>query len=137
MQIEEVITAVRSPWQNAYVERLIGTVRRECLDHVIVLSEGGLRKVLKEYFRYYDECRPHESLGKNSPTPRAIELGKKGPVLSIPEVGGLHHRYQRALEADTTGSLVPRALLTTRHERFLLNDQHAERGEACLLKMKQ
>jgi putative transposase len=96
MQIEEVLTAPRSPWQNPFAERLIGSVRRECLDHVIVLSEEHLRKTLKAYFRYYNECRPHESLGKNSPTPRAIESGRKGPVLSIPEVGGLHHRYQRA-----------------------------------------
>jgi transposase InsO family protein len=96
MQIEEVLTAPRSPWQNAYAERLIGSVRRECLDHVIVLSEEHLRRILKGYFRYYNECRPHESLGKNSPTPRAVESGKKGAVLSTPEVGGLHHRYQRA-----------------------------------------
>src|SRR5690242_1921382 len=59
IRIEEVITIARSPWQNASAERLIGSVRRECLDHVIVLSEEHLRKTLKGYFRYYNECRPH------------------------------------------------------------------------------
>lgn len=96
MQIEEVITAPHSPWQNAYMERLIGSLRRECLNHVIVLSEEHLRRILKEYFCYYNHTRPHQSLEKNSPTPRVVETPGKGPVLSIPEVGGLHHRYQRA-----------------------------------------
>jgi putative transposase len=96
IQIEEVITAPHSPWQNAYAERVIGSVRRECLDHVIVLSEEHLRKVLKEYFRYYNHARPHQSLEKNSPFPREVERRTNGPIISIPEVGGLHHRYQRA-----------------------------------------
>src|SRR5499426_1610834 len=96
MRIEEVITAARSPWQNPYAERVIGSIRRECLDHLIVISEKHLRRILKDYFRYYHESRPHESLGRNSPHPRVIELGQKGPIISIPEVGGLHHRYQRA-----------------------------------------
>ena len=96
MQIEEVITALRSPWQNAYVERVIGSIRRECLDHVIVLSEEHLRRILREYFRYFNNSRPHQSLNQNSPIPRIVESGKKGPIISIPEVGGLHHRYQRA-----------------------------------------
>jgi len=96
MQIEEVITAPHSLWQNAYAERVIGSIRRECLDHVIVLSEERLRRILKKYFRYYNNFGPHQSLDQNSPIPRSVESGKKGPVIAIPEVGGLRHRYQRA-----------------------------------------
>jgi putative transposase len=96
MQIEEVITAPHSPWPNPYAERLIGSIRRECLDHLIVLSEEHLRSILKRYFLYYQNSRPPQSLDQNSPIPRTVESGKKGPVISIPEVGGLHHRYQRA-----------------------------------------
>lgn len=83
-------------WPSPYVERVIGSIRRECLNHLIVLSQEHLRKVLNGYVRYYNNTRPHESLGKNSPIPRVIESAKKGPIISIPEVGGLHHRYQRA-----------------------------------------
>ncbi len=96
LQIEEVITAPHSPWQNPYSERVIGSIRRECLDHVIVLSEEHLRRILKEYFRYYTNTRPHESLERNSPNPRMIESSDDVPIISTPEVGGLHHRYQRA-----------------------------------------
>jgi putative transposase len=96
MQIEEVITAPHSPWQSPYVERVIGTIRRECLDHLIILSEDHLRKALRDYIRYYNNTRPHESLEKNSPIPRVIESDQEGPIISIPEVGGLHHRSQRA-----------------------------------------
>jgi transposase InsO family protein len=96
LQIEEVITAPHSPWQNPYAERVIGSIRRECLDYVIVHSEAHLRKVLKDYIRYYNNSRPHESLERNSPNPRMIESSNNGPIISIPEVGGLHHRYQRA-----------------------------------------
>ena len=96
MRIEEVITAPHSPWQNPYSERIIGSIRRECLDHVIVLSEEHLRRILKRYFLYYHNSRPDQALDQNAPIPRTVESGKKGPVISIPEVGGLHHRYQRA-----------------------------------------
>ena len=96
MRIEEVITAPHSPWQNAYVERVIGSIRRECLDHVIVGSEEHLRRILKEYFRYYHNSRPHQALEKNSPFPREIEAAAKGKIIAIPQVGGLHHRYRRA-----------------------------------------
>jgi putative transposase len=94
--IEEVVTAAQSPWQNPYAERLIGSIRRECLDHLIVLGEGQLRRILREYLDYYNGVRPHQSLEKNSPLPRQIELPTKGRVSSIPQVGGLHHRYRRA-----------------------------------------
>ena len=96
MQIEEVIIAPHSPFQNPYVERLIGSIRRECLDHMIILSESHLRKVLQDYCRYHNNTRPHDSLGQNSPNPRTIEANMDCPIFSIPEVGGLHHRYQRA-----------------------------------------
>ena len=96
MRIEEVITAPHSPWQNPYSERIIGSIRRECLDHVVVLSEEHLRRILKRYFLYYHNSRPHQALDQNAPIPRTVESGKKGPVISIPEVGGLHQRYQRA-----------------------------------------
>ena len=95
MGIEEVVTAVQSPWQNPYAERLIGSIRRECLDHLIVLGEGQLRQILREYFDYYNEMRPHQSLEKNSPVPREIEPPGKGKIISVPQVGGLHHRYLR------------------------------------------
>jgi putative transposase len=96
MQIKEVITAPQSPFQNPYAERLIGSIRRECLDHLIIINEEHLRRSLRGYFDYYHHSRPHQSLERNSPTPREIELPSKGKVISIPQVGGLHHLYRRA-----------------------------------------
>ena len=96
MGIEQVRTAFRSPWQSPYVERLIGSIRRECLDHVIVLNEAHLMRILKDYFAYYHESRPHLSLDRNAPTTRTIEGPEQGDVISIPHLGGLHHRYSRA-----------------------------------------
>jgi putative transposase len=96
MGIEEVVTAAQSPWQNPYAERMIGSIRRECLDHLIVLNERQLRRILRAYFGYYNDVRPHQSLEQNSPFPREIEPPTKGRVISIPQVGGLHHRYLRA-----------------------------------------
>jgi putative transposase len=96
MGVEEVVTAARSPWQNPYTERLIGSIRRECLDHVIVFSEGHLRRILREHFGYYHEVRPHQSLERNAPVPREIEPPAKGKIISLPQVGGLHYRYLRA-----------------------------------------
>jgi len=95
MGIEEVLTSYKSPWQNPYVERVIGTIRRECLDHMIILNENHLRRILDSYFGYYHESRPHMSLDDNSPEPREVEPESKGKVISIPMVGGLHHRYTR------------------------------------------
>jgi transposase InsO family protein len=96
MGIEEVLIAPRSPWQNPYCERLIGSTRRECLDHVLVINEAHLRRVLREYFAYYHESRPHQSLDGNAPRPREIELSSQGRIVAEPQVGGLHHRYRRA-----------------------------------------
>jgi len=78
------------------VERLIGSIRRECLDHVIVLGEEHLRRIPGSYFRYYHESRTHLSLDRNAPQPRDVEPPSKGDVVAIPLVGGLHHRYTRA-----------------------------------------
>jgi len=96
MGIEEVPTAPRSPWQNPYCERVIASIRRECLNHVIVLSEGHLKRILASYLEYYHVSRPHLSLDRNSPTPREVEPPSQGEVVSAPQVGGLHHRYTRA-----------------------------------------
>ena len=96
MGIEEVVISYRSPWQNPYCERLIGSIRRECLDHLIVLNEAHLRRILTSYFTYYHEARTHLSLDRNAPIPRRVEPPSRGPVIAIPQVGGLHHRYTRA-----------------------------------------
>jgi len=96
MNIEEVVCAPRSPWQNPYCERLIGSIRRECLDHVIVLNERHLRRILQSYFDYYLHSRTHLSLDRNSPIEREVEPPCLGRVVAIPKVGGLHHRYRRA-----------------------------------------
>ena len=95
MGVEEVLTAPRSPWQNPFVERLIGSVRRECLDHVIVLGQSHLRFILKKYFGYYLDSRTHLALEKDPPYPRRIQLPESGRIVEIPKVGGLHHRYER------------------------------------------
>jgi transposase InsO family protein len=95
MGIKEVVTAPRSPWQNAYVERVIGSVRRECLDHVIIFDERHLQSVLLSYFHYYNKVRTHLSLDKDCPESRPIHLPAAGEVIPFPEVGGLHHRYER------------------------------------------
>ena len=96
MDIEEVVITPRSPWQTPYVERLIGSIRRECLDHMIVLSPDHLRRILTSHLEYYHHCRPHLSLDRNAPMPRVIEPRSQGSVVAIPHVSGLHHRYTRA-----------------------------------------
>ncbi len=96
MGIMEIITSRKSPWQNPFAERVIGSIRRECLDHVIVFGEDHLRRVLRAYVHYYNESRPHLSLERNAPIPRKIERPTKGRVIAIPKAGGLHHRYKRA-----------------------------------------
>ena len=96
MGIEEVPIAPRSPWQNPYCERLIGSIRRECVDHMIVLNERHLHRILTSYFDYYHNSRAHLSLDRNSPMPREVEPTSLGEIVSIRQVGGLHHRYSRA-----------------------------------------
>jgi transposase InsO family protein len=93
--IEEVITAFRSPWQNAYVERLIGSIRRECLDHVVIGNERGLRRVLQDYIEYYSKSRTHLSLAKDAPVSRPVMSSTDGDIVAVPHLGGLHHRYER------------------------------------------
>ena len=78
------------------MERLIGSIRRDCLDHLIVFNETHLVRILKDYFAYYHESRPHLSLKRNAPVPRQIVPAERGKVIAIPQVGGLHHRYTRA-----------------------------------------
>src|SRR5438874_5696763 len=95
MGIREVLAAPRSPWQNPFAERLVGSIRRECLDHVIVFHEAGLRRILKDYFEYYERCRTHLSLEKDAPVSRPVELPSLGQVIEIPKVGGLHHLHSR------------------------------------------
>jgi len=94
--IEEVVIAYRSPWQNPHIERGIGSICRECLDHVIVFNEAHLLRVLTEYFAYYHEARSRSSLDRNAPVPRQVELPRQGRVVAIPHLGGLPHRYTRA-----------------------------------------
>jgi putative transposase len=96
MNIRAVRTAPRSTWQNGHVERVIGSIRRECLDHVIALSAAGLQRVLTEYTAYYMTARTHLALAKDSPTTRPIMPPSAGRVVATPLVGGLHHRYDRA-----------------------------------------
>ena len=95
MGMKEVVTAPRSPWQNPYVERLIGSIRRECLDHIIIVNERHLRGVLSSYFQYHHKSRTHLSLGKDCPQPRPIQPPSAGTIIAFPQVGGLHHRYER------------------------------------------
>ena len=95
LDIEEVITAPRSPWQTPYVQRVIGSIRRDCLDHVIVFNERHLRRILREYFSYYHTCRTHLSLNKDPPEPRIVEPPELGNIVAFARVGGLHHRYSR------------------------------------------
>ncbi len=95
LHIEDVRTSPRSPWQNPYVERPIGSIRRECLDHIVIVNENHLRRVLREYLSYYSDARTHLGLGKDCPEARAIEPPGAGRIVALPRVGGLHHRYTR------------------------------------------
>ena len=95
MSIGEVLTASHCPWQNPFAERLIGSIRRECLNHVLVLGERHLRRTLARYFAYYHRARTHLSVDKDAPHGRRIERPELGRVIPIREVGGLHHRYVR------------------------------------------
>ena len=96
LNLKQFRTAPRSPWQNGFAERWVGTARRELVDHVIVLGEHHLRRMLREYARYYDADRTHMSLAGDAPPHRVLEPPSKGRVVAIPKLGGLHHRYSRA-----------------------------------------
>ncbi len=94
MGIEPLVSAPRSPWQNCYAERVIGSIRRECTDHIIPMSQKHLLATLRDYVAYYNEARTHQSLDGNAPIPRGVE--HVGQVVAQPVLGGLHHRYSRA-----------------------------------------
>ena len=94
MGIEEALIAPRSPWQNPYVERVIGSIRRDCLDHVIIVNERHLRRILNRYLDYYHSSRTHLSLSKDTPVTRPIS-GERGNVMPFTKVGGLYHHYER------------------------------------------
>ena len=93
MGIRDRPTSARSPWQNGCAERIIGSIRRDCLDHVVIFGERHLRHVLHSYQRYYNEVRTHLSLHKDAPLPREVQA--VGRVLPVPILGGLHHQYVR------------------------------------------
>jgi transposase InsO family protein len=95
LSIEEVLSAPRAPWQRAYIERVIGSIRRECLDHVIVFNEASLYRHVKSFVNYYHESRTHLSLEKDAPGRRPVQPPESGRVIALPQVGGLHHRYER------------------------------------------
>jgi putative transposase len=95
MGMREVRTTPRSPWQNPYAERWVGSIRRECLDHLLVYNEASLRRALNSCFRYYGRSRTHLSLAKDAPEARAVHPPELGAVVELPEVGGRHHLYER------------------------------------------
>jgi len=95
LRLKEVTTAPRSPWQNPYAERVIGSIRRECLDHMIILGERHLKRILSSYIDYYHDARTHLSLAKDAPAGREAQPAEKGQVVELKQVGGLHHLYTR------------------------------------------
>ena len=95
LDIEEVLTAPRSPWQNPYAERLIGTLRRECLDNVIVLHERHVSRILRSYVDFYHRWRVHQSLEMDAPEHRPVQPPELGEVIEFPDVGGLQRHYER------------------------------------------
>ena len=95
LNVEEVVIAPRSPWQNPCVERFFGSLRRECLNHFLVFNERQLQRIVSAYLSYYHQCRPHLSLANNAPELRAVEPAGSGAVVALPHLGGLHHRYAR------------------------------------------
>ena len=95
LAIQEVLTAPRSPWQNAYAERVIGSIQRECLNHMIVLGERHLRRILRSYMDYYNQTRTHLSLDKDAPEGCPLQPPNQGKLFQLKRVGGLHHEYVR------------------------------------------
>jgi transposase InsO family protein len=112
MGIRDKPTAPASPWQNGFAERLIGSIRRECLDHVIVLGEAHMRRTLKSYARYYNGVRTHRSLNKDAPVSRPVQ--RSGFINSHAILGGLHHHYARVLFFGTHSGTVRPSRLTDR-----------------------
>ena len=94
--VRQIRISPRSPWQNGYAERWVGTLRRELLDHVIVVGERHLLRLVRQHVAYYNEDRPHISLDRDAPVARAVQPPSAGRVVALPRVGGLHHRYSRA-----------------------------------------
>jgi putative transposase len=115
MGIEEVITAPRSPWQNPYVERLVGSIRRECLDHFIVWNQRSLRRTLQSYFAYYERCRTHLSLEKGAPVSRPVEPFSLGHVIKIPKSAACI-TFTRAKLPDRSG--LPNARVKMQNDPF-------------------
>jgi transposase InsO family protein len=95
LELREAVIAPRSPWQNAYAERVIGSIRRECLDHVVVIGERHLLGIRSKYVDYYNRTRTHLSLAKDAPEPRSAQARSQGRVVEVPRMGGLHHEYLR------------------------------------------
>jgi transposase InsO family protein len=95
MGIREVLITPRRPWQNPSVERLIGSIRRECLDQVVILHERHLRRLLTRCFQYDHHWRTHRALAMDCPVPRPVQWPEVGPIKEVPDVGGLHHHYER------------------------------------------
>jgi transposase InsO family protein len=96
MGIKTFISAPASPWQNSFAERVIRSIREEMLNHMIVLNEGHLRRLLASYFSYYHEVRTHIGLNKDCPVSRPIQINCSNKIISTPVLGGLHRQYNRA-----------------------------------------
>ena len=119
MGIRDKPTMPRSPWQNGYVERVIGSIRRECVNHILIANAAHLRRVLNSYTDYYNSDRTHLGIGKDSPNPRTVEAS--GALVSRSVLGGLHHRYGRASAmrfSEGTGAIVLRSILGGLHHRY-------------------
>ena len=95
LDLREAVIASRSPWRNAYAERVIGSIRRECVDHVVVIGERHLLRILSTYVAYYNGTRTHLFLAKEALEPRSVQPPIQGRVVEVPRVGGLHHEYLR------------------------------------------
>jgi putative transposase len=89
------VPCYRAPWQNPFVERVVGSIRRECRDQVVILQDAHLRRLFSAYVAYYNAARPHQALANNAPRPRDVQPPSLGRVTAIPHVGGLHYRYTR------------------------------------------
>jgi len=138
MGIQEVLSAPRSPWQRAYIERQIGTLRRECLDHMIVFNEASLYRHVKLFIAYYHESRVHLSLAKDTPEPRPVHRPELGPVIAIPQVGGLHHRTsgarpkRRSPRRNSSQECCANSLWSIQHDHSIRQPQRRFRAPPLL-----